>query len=61
VDSNSGLVDVSMLKQMIEQLYLKINIFKEKKKSGELVTELTEDQYLKQTCYELLIARPGTI
>ena len=61
VDSNSGLVDISMLKQMIEQLYLKINIFKEKKKSGELVTELTEDQYLKQTCYELLIARPGTI
>jgi hypothetical protein len=50
-----------MLKQMIEQLYLKINIFKEKKKNGELVTEQTEDQYLKQTCYELLIARPGTI
>lgn len=46
---------------MIEQLYLKINIFKEKKKSGELFTERTEDQYLKQTCYELLIARPGTI
>jgi hypothetical protein len=61
VDENSGLVDVSMLKQMIEQLYLKINIFKEKKKNGELVTEQTEDQYVKQTCYELLIARPGTI
>jgi hypothetical protein len=43
---STQMVDVNLMKTFVKQVYLKLNIFNEKKRTGELNTNLTEDQYL---------------
>jgi hypothetical protein len=40
---SSQMVDVNLMKTFVKQVYLKINIFNEKKNTGELNTNLTEE------------------
>ena len=52
---------MSLLQSLIEQVFIKVNIFVTKKAHGDLVTDKTENEFFLNIVYELLTIRPGLI